>query len=64
MNQEIGDQKNISLYIKLAKQEDRALLETVRSFIKDAENVKNPTALFLWKLTQLKKQKKKKKGNK
>lgn len=59
--QELGDLKNKSLYIKLAKKEDRALLEAVKSFVKDAENVKNPTALFLWKLTQLKKERKKRK---
>ena len=59
--EELGDLKNKSLYIKLAKQEDRGLLEAVKSFVKDAENVKNPTALFLWKLTELKKSRKKKK---
>ena len=59
--QELNDLKNKSLYIKLAKQEDRVLLEAVRSFVKDAENVKNPTALFLWKLAELKKKRAKKK---
>lgn len=62
--EELNDLKNKSLYIKLAKREDRALLEAVRSFIRDAENVKNPVALFLWKLEQLKKQKLKRGENK
>ena len=52
---ELGDLTNTSFYIKLAKETPRALLETSRSFIKDATNVKSKPALFLWKLTQLKK---------
>ncbi|MBN1168565.1 hypothetical protein JXA63_01605 [Candidatus Woesebacteria bacterium] len=58
--EQLNDLKNKSLYIKLAKKEDRALLESVKSFVIDAENVKNPTALFLWKLTELKKKRKQK----
>jgi hypothetical protein len=52
---ELGDLKNTSLYIKLAKTESRGLLEAARSFVKDANNVKNRPALYMWKLTQLKK---------
>lgn len=59
--EELGDLKNKSLYIKLAKDTPRGLLEAAKSFVKDAENVKNRTALFLWKLTELKKEAKKKK---
>lgn len=59
--QELGDPKNVSLYIKLAKDVPRWRLESARSFVKDATNVKNPTALFLWKLTELKKEAKNKK---
>ena len=57
--EELNDLKNKSLYIKLAKDTPRGLLEAARSFVKDATNVKNRTALFLWKLTELKKEKKK-----
>jgi hypothetical protein len=57
---ELGDLKNKSLYIKLAKETPRGLLEAARSFVKDASNVKSPPKLFMWKLTQLKKQVKKK----
>ena len=52
---ELGDLKNTSLYIKLAKVENRGLLETARGFVRDAVNVKNKPALYMWKLTQLKK---------
>jgi hypothetical protein len=47
------------LYIKLAKETPRGLLEAARNFIKDAYNVKSASRLFMWKLTQLKKEKKK-----
>lgn len=52
---ELGDLKNKSLYIKLAKETPRWVLEAARSFVRDATNIKNPTALFLWKVTGLKK---------
>lgn len=57
--QELGDLKHKSLYIKLAKNESRGFLEAARNFIKDANNVKNRPALFLWKLKELKNQVKK-----
>lgn len=52
--QELGDPKGVSLYIKLAKDTPRGLIESARSFVKDANNVKSRAALFMWKLTQLK----------
>ena len=52
--QELGDPKNVSLYIKLAKITPRGILETARNFIKDAYQVKSRPALFLWKLKELK----------
>ena len=58
---ELGDLKHKSLYIKLAKEENRGLLETAKNFVKDANNVKSPGKLFMWKLGELKKKKKKKK---
>ena len=58
---ELGDRKNISFYIKLAKETPRHLLEQARNFIKDASKVRSRPALFVWKLTQLKKEYKKKK---
>lgn len=53
--QELGDPKNVSLYIKLAKITPRGILETARNFIKDAYKVKSKPALFLWKLGELNK---------
>lgn len=57
---EMEDMSNISLYIKLSKDTPRGLIESARSFVSDAKNVKSKPALFMWKLTQLKKQVKKK----
>ena len=53
--QELGDDGHVSLYIKLAKEEKRGHLETAKSFVRDASNVKSKPALFMWKLSQLKK---------
>ena len=58
--QELGDTDHASLYIKLAKETPRGILETARGFIKDAENVKSKPALFLWKMKKLKEENKKK----
>ena len=52
---ELGDLAHKSLYIKLAKTQNRGILETARNFLKDANNVKNKPALFLWKVGDLKK---------
>lgn len=54
---ELNDLGHKSLYIKLAKQEDRALMEEVRLFVKAAIKVDKKGALFMWKLRQLKKDK-------
>ena len=53
--EELGDLKSKSLYMKLAKEEPRGLLEAAASFVKDAPNVKSRPRLFMWKLAQLKK---------
>ncbi|MEK7526666.1 MAG: hypothetical protein AAB546_04280 [Patescibacteria group bacterium] len=53
--QELGDGEHVSLYIKLAKITPRGHLETARSFVKDANNVKSKPKLFMWKLADLKK---------
>ncbi len=52
---ELGDLKNKSLYIKLAKNTQRRIIEEARSFVKDAFEVKSPARLFMWKLSELKK---------
>ena len=58
---ELGDLKNKSLYIKLAKIMPRGLLEAAKNFVKDAYNVKSRPKLFMWKLSELKKEWKAKK---
>lgn len=49
---ELGDMAHKTLYIKLAKDTPRGLLETARSFVKDA-NARSKGKLFMWKLKQL-----------
>lgn len=58
---ELNDLKHKALYIKLAKVTPRVLLDQARSFVKDAYNAKSPGRLFMWKLKQLKEEKKVKK---
>ena len=58
---DLGDLKNKSLYIKLAKDTPRGFLESAKNFVKDAYQVKSRPKLFMWKLAQLKKEAKIKK---
>ena len=55
--EELGDLKHKALYIKLAKETPRKMLEEARNFVKDASQVKSPAKLFMWKLNELKKKK-------
>lgn len=50
----LDDKSRVSLYMRLSKNTNRALLENALSFVTDAKTVKNKAALFLWKLDQLK----------
>ena len=51
--EDLGDMKHKALYIKLAKEVDRAILESCRSFVLDS-NADNKGALFMWKMKELK----------
>jgi hypothetical protein len=51
---EFGDQRHRALYIKLAKTENRALLEQARDFVNNQDHAKTKGRLFMWKLKQLK----------
>jgi len=51
---ELNDLGRKSLYIKLAKETPRGLLEAARNFVKDAYQVKSRPKLFMWKLKELK----------
>lgn len=52
---ELGDWKNRSIYIRLAKNMNRKILEQARYFVKDQNpgTIKTPYKLFMWKLRQL-----------
>jgi len=50
---ELGDEEHKSLYMKLAKETPRGLLEAARSFVRDAATAKSKPRLFMWKLKQL-----------
>ncbi len=58
--EELNDMRHKALYIKLAKETPRGLLESARSFVKDAYNAKSKGKLFMWKLKQIKDAKNKK----
>jgi len=55
---ELGDSKHRALYIKLAKIENRNLLEIAREFVKASPKALTRGRLFMWKLSQLKQEKK------
>ncbi|OQA82118.1 MAG: hypothetical protein BWY29_00970 [Microgenomates group bacterium ADurb.Bin238] len=54
---ELEDLEHKAIYMRLAKNEDRSLLEEVRIFVRGA-NAKNKGGLFMWKLKQLREEKK------
>ncbi len=54
--EELGDKKHRSLYIKLAKNENRNLLEEARASVLSSKNATTKGKLFMWKLGQLKKE--------
>ncbi len=56
--EEFGDTAHRALYIKLAKETDRSLLEQAREFVLASEKATTKGRLFMWKLTQLKKARK------
>lgn len=54
--EQLADTKHYSLYIKLAKETDRAILEEALNFTKDYSRAKSRAKLFMWKLKQLRSQ--------
>jgi hypothetical protein len=60
---ELGDLKHKSLYIKMAKNTDRSILEQARRFVIDADHAKSKARLFMWKVAQLQGKGTKKKKN-
>lgn len=62
--QELNDLTHKALYMKLAKETPRQLLEQARNFVKDAGKVRSRGRLFMWKLKELRDEKAKKQGKK
>ena len=54
--EELGDRKHRSLYIKLAKSEDRNLLEEARVSVLESKKAQTKGRLFMWKIGQIKKE--------
>jgi hypothetical protein len=50
--EELGDTKHKSLYIKLARDSDRGMLEQALEFVK-SRSAKSKAKLFMWKLKEL-----------
>ena len=55
----LDDLSHKTLYIKLAKEVNRALLEEAKNFVKGADNVKSKARLFMWKLKELRSEERK-----
>lgn len=53
--EKLDDLQHTTLYIKLAKDIDRALLERALNFVRGTSRVRNKAGLFMWKLGELKK---------
>lgn len=50
--EELGDLQRTSLYIKMAKEQPRAILEKALSFVKDSK-ARSKGRLFMWKMKEL-----------
>ena len=50
----LDDTKHYSLYIKLAKDLPRGILEEALNYTKDYYNARNKGKIFMWKLKELK----------
>ena len=51
--EQLADTKHYSLYIRLAKNTHRPLLEEALSYTKNYTTAKSPARVFMWKLKQL-----------
>lgn len=55
--EELNDLAKVTLYMKLAKEEDRSLLERAKEYVLGASKVRNKGALFMYKLKKLRDEK-------
>lgn len=53
--EQLGDTTHYSLYMKLAKEYERSLLEEALSYAKGYTKPKSKARIFMWRLTQLRK---------
>ncbi|MEI8067748.1 MAG: hypothetical protein WCG91_02210 [Candidatus Shapirobacteria bacterium] len=55
---ELGDWKGRAIYMRLAKNVDRKIIEKARYFVKDQDKsrLQTPYKLFMWKLKELRKE--------
>jgi hypothetical protein len=58
--QKLNDKRRLPMYIRLAKEEYRPLLEKALSFVSDYPKAKSKSALFMWKLKELRKEREEK----
>jgi len=57
LSEQLHDKRHKALYIKLAKEKDRVILEKARIFALDVESSSvNRGRLFMWKLVELEKE--------
>jgi len=54
--EQLDDTKHYSLYIKLAKEYPRALLDEALTYTKGYTKAKSKGRVFMWRLSQLKKE--------
>ena len=62
--EDLQEGHKVTLYMKLAKEVDRALLEQAREHVLGSETVRNRGALFMFKLKELRNQKRESVSNK
>jgi len=58
---ELGDTEHTSLYMRMCKNSPRYILEEALIFVKGANKVRSKAKLFMWKVKQIKEEKKEKK---
>lgn len=52
---ELHDKQHVAMYIKLAKEVERPMMERARTFVKDARDVRHKGRLFMWALAKIRK---------
>jgi hypothetical protein len=57
---ELEDVAHTAIYMRMAKRENRGLLDEARVFVKGAKSANNKGRLFMWKFKQLKDKQKEK----